>query len=187
MTREDLRGIVEGISDEQLKKILDINSADVGKVKKNSEEMKKELETANRRVEELISENSVLKDGQCEAEKMKTEIEELQKIIEDRRIEDEKIARDAAILDRFENAANGAEFLNEFTRKGVLERFSEALGAEENTGKSDAEIFQAITASEGNLFVADGGVPSVVASTSGFGADLSMGDVREIMGLSREG
>ncbi len=37
MTREDLRGIIEGITDEQLKKVLDINSSDIRKVKGNLE------------------------------------------------------------------------------------------------------------------------------------------------------
>ena len=186
MTREDLRGIIEGISDEQLKKILDINSTDVGKARNGAEDLKKELESANANIEGLTSEISVLKEAQCEAEEMKIKVGELQKIIDDRRIEDEKAARDAELQSRFENATNGMEFLNEFTRNGVFAQFSEALEAEENRSKSDAEIFQSLTADVGNLFVSDNGIPTVLASTTGFGADLSMGDVREIMGLSRE-
>lgn len=186
MTREELRGIVEGISDEQLKKILDINSSDVGKVRKGAEDLKKELESANTNVENLTSEISVLKEAQCEAEEMKNKIEELQKIIDDRQTADEKAAHDAELQSRFENASNGMEFLNEFTRKGVFAQFTEALEMEENRAKSDAEIFQALTQNVGNLFVSDNGIPTVLASTTGFGADLSMGDVREIMGLSRE-
>ena len=34
MTREDLKRIIEGITDEQLKSILDINTTDIGKAKK---------------------------------------------------------------------------------------------------------------------------------------------------------
>ena len=185
MTREELRRIVEGISDEQLKRILDINSADLGRTKKNIEELKEKLESANTTVENLTSEISVLKESQCEAEEMRTKIDELQKVIDDRQSEDEKLARDAAIRSRFESVAGNAEFLNEFTKNGVMSQFSEAIEAVENQGKSDGEIFEAITANVGNLFVSDNGIPSVVASTSGFGADLSMGDVREIMGLSR--
>ena len=183
MTREELRGIVEGISDEQLKKILDINSVDIGKVRKNAEELKTELDAVKRTVEELTAENSGLKDSQYEAEKMKIQIEELQKVIDDRKSEDEMAAKKAEILSRFENVSGNAEFLNEFTKKGVLEQFSAALEAGENVGKSDGEIFEAITSGVGNIFVPENSVPSILASTSGFGTDLSMGEVREIMGL----
>ena len=185
MTREELRGIVEGISDEQLKKILDINSADIGKAKKNTEDMKEELATAKETVESLTSEVSALKEGMSDADEMKKKIEELQNIIDTRQAEDLEAEKAAELKKRFEKASGGAEFLNEFTRNGVMERFSEALEIEDNCGKSDAEIFEAVTADMGNLFATDGGVPSVVASTSGFGADLSSGDIREIMGLSR--
>lgn len=183
MTRDDLRGIVDGISDEQLKKILDINSADIGKAKKSTEDLKAELETANKSIESLTSEVETLKDSQCEAEKMKSKIDELQKIIDDRKSEDERIARESEMQTRFENASGGAEFLNEFTKNGVFTQFSEALELRENQGKSDAEIFEELTANVGNLFAASDGVPSVVASTAGFGADMTMSDVREIMGL----
>lgn len=184
MTREELRGIVEGISDEQLKKILDINSADIGKVKKNADELKKELDAINKTVEELTAENSELKENQYEAENLKMQIDELQKVIDDRNSEDEKAAKNAEILSRFENVSGNAQFLNEFTKKGVLEQFSTAIENRENLGKSDGEIFEAITAGVENIFVPENGVPSILASTSGFGADLSMGEVREIMGLN---
>ena len=37
MTRDQLRQIIEGITDEQIKSILDINSADIGNAKKPGE------------------------------------------------------------------------------------------------------------------------------------------------------
>ncbi len=185
MTREDLRGIVEGISDEQLKKILDINSADIGKAKKGFDEVKAELETANEEGERMKTEILELREGQCEAEKMKSKIDELQKVIDDRRISDENLERQMAVEKRFNAAVGDAEFLNEYTKNGLLDKFSKALEAEENQGMSDKEIFGKLTGEETNLFVPVGGVPTVVASTSGFGGDLSLSDVREIMGLDR--
>lgn len=183
MTREEVRGIVEGISDEQLKKILDINSADIGKAKKGADDLQKELDAANKAVEKLTEENLGLKESQYEAEEMKNKVAELQKVIDDRKSEDEKAAKEAELVARFETATGGAEFLNEFTRNGVFDCFSKALDAQENRGKSDAEIFEAITSASGNIFATDSNAPSILASTSGFGADLSMGEVREIMGL----
>ncbi len=185
MTRDDLRGIVEGISDEQLKKILDINSVDIGKAKKGFDELKAEFEKVNRDAEQLNAELAGLRESQCEAEEMKMKIEELQKVIDDRKTEDENREYRMALEKRFNAATGNAEFLNEYTKNGLLDKFADALGMEENQGLSDKEIFGKLTDGEENLFVPDGGIPSVVASTSGFGTDLSLGDVREIMGLDR--
>ena len=55
MTRDELRGIVEGISDEQLKRILDINSSDIGKVKKETEALEKQLGERAERMNEMES------------------------------------------------------------------------------------------------------------------------------------
>ena len=186
MTRDELRGIVEGISDEQLKKILDINSADIGKVKLGTEKMKTELDVANQKILDMEKETEFLRQGQCEAEEMKLKVEELQKVIDKRRLEDEALAKEAALEERFSAAVGNARFLNEYTRQGVFALFQEALEAEENKGMSDSEIFDSITKDAVNIFEAENDVPSVVASTLGFGGDLSRGDVREIMGLSRE-
>ncbi len=185
MTREEIRGIVNGITDEQLKSILDINSSDIGKAKAVSEETKKELEEANKRISEMEADMDLLKNSQDEAEKMKNRVEELQKIIDERAAADEKAEKKAILEKRFSEASNGAEFLNDYTRQGVFALFEDALGKEENMGKADNEIFGELVQGSQNLFAEKQNVPSVVASTSGFGGSLSTGDVREIMGLAR--
>lgn len=186
MTRDELRGIVEGISDEQLKRILDINSADIGKMKKNADGLQKELDEVNKALGVLTAERESLLEGQNEAEKMKNKIEELQKVIDDRKAEDERNLKNEEIKNRFDAVTGDVEFLNDFTKNGIMERFSEAISVADNVGKSDVEIFEAITSDAGNIFASKNDMPSVLASTSGFGADLSMGEVREIMGLAPE-
>ena len=44
MTREQIKNIFPDITEEQLKAILDINSADIGKAKGDSEKLKEELD-----------------------------------------------------------------------------------------------------------------------------------------------
>ena len=56
MTRDDLRGIIEGITDDQLKAILDINSSDIGKAKGNLEAVQTELENAKTKIGEYETE-----------------------------------------------------------------------------------------------------------------------------------
>lgn len=179
MTRDDLRGIIEGITDEQLKRILDINSADIGRAKSAEAQLRAELEGAQSSIGNMEGEISRLQQLQREAEKMKESYEELQKAA-DARAEQDRIAK---LESRFSDAANGAEFLNQYTRLGVFQSFKEALDAEENSGKSDADIFREITAGGENLFLDTTEVPRVVDSATGFGMDLSDSDVREIMGL----
>ena len=84
---------------------------------------------------------------------------------------------------RFGLAAEGAAFINDFTRAGVLEKFKSALLDENNVGKADSEIFGQITTGMENIFVPQTEVPTVVASTTGFGETLTDGEVRQIMGL----
>ncbi len=183
MTRDDLRGIVEGISEEQLKKILDINSLDIGKAKRGTEELKTELEGNALKIAEMESELDALRLGQCEAEEIKKRAEELQKIIDDRRVQDEKEAKTADIESRFAAVVGDAKFLNGYTRKGIFDSFCEAVQSDKNQGRADNEIFEEITKDSENLFAEPCDTPAVVASTMGFGGELSRGDIREIMGL----
>ena len=171
MTRDDLRGIVEGITDEQLKKILDINSADIGKAKLDADGLKAELEEANKKVLDMETELGTLRESQCEAEEMKGKINELQKVIDDRKVQDEKQLHDAAVKSRFDAVVGEAKFLNDFTKDGVFAQFQAAIANEENCDRDD------------NLFIQPRGIPSVVASTTGFGGEFENGEIREIMGL----
>ena len=176
MTRDDLRGIIENITDSQLKSILDINSSDIGKAKKSVEELNTQLTAANSRIAEL--ETSI-----GDADDMRLKIKELQNAIDDRNRIDAANKRLADAESRFSTASGDTKFINELTRKGIFAEFTEALEKDTHKGLSDAEIFTAITSGRDNLFAPDGGVPRVVSST-GFGTDsFTDNDIREIMGL----
>ena len=176
MTRDDLRGIIENISDSQLKSILDLNSSDIGKAKKSVETLNSQLEAANSKIAELET-------AMGDAEGMRLKIKELQKTIDDRKAEDTANQQRMETEKRFDSAAGNTKFINELTRKGILAEFTAALDDESYKDKSDAEIFGALTKGRDNLFTPDGGVPTVVSSTA-FGADsFTDNDIREIMGL----
>ena len=113
----------------------------------------------------------------------KEQAEELQKIIDDRRTQDEEMEKAADLESRFTAVVGDAKFLNEFTRSGIFDTFCKAVQNGENQGKGDSEIFGEITKDADNLFATPVDTPAVVASTMGFGGQLSRGDIREIMGL----
>lgn len=177
MTRDDLRGIIDGITDEQLKRILDIHSADIGKAKSGNEELKSQLDTANSKITEL--EASI-----GEAEKLRSKINELQNSIDARATEDAEKEKTKKLEERFRSVSGDLGFINKLTENGIFAEFTAALEDASNDGKSDTEIFKALTDGRDNLFAPDGKVPAVVSSTAFGGADFTDSDVREIMGLS---
>ena len=183
MTREDLRGIVEGITDEQLKKILDIHSADIGKAKNGQDALQAELEAAKVRSEEMEQEISLLKSGQCEADEMKIKIEELQKVIDQSAQAEKQRLAENEFSRRFDEVSGGRAFVNELTRNGIYQEFKAQAQNEQNAKKSDAELYEGLISSRENLFAPSTGIPSIIGSAMGFGEDLNDGDVREIMGL----
>ncbi len=180
MTRDELRGIVEGISDEQLKKILDLNSSDIGKAKTRSDELERLLNNAEEKLSAANEQIEAYEGRQREAEEVKTKMEELQKIVDNYEAQNAQ----RKVENRFKNVTRDVKFLNDFTRAGVFEEFSRAVAEEKNEGKSDDEIFAELLGDREDILVPQGGIPSVVASTMGFGGNISDSDVREIMGLS---
>ncbi len=183
MTRDEIRGIIEGITDEQLKKILDINSADIGKAKRGFDDLKAQLEEAQTQTARMEEELSRLGEVQCEADKVKVKMEELQKIIDEKNRAEEEKMQESALNQRFCEASRNMEFINEFTRQGILSQFKNALLDESNAGRDDGEIFDSLVGGQGNLFAPKEGIPAVVAPTMGFGGSITDADVREIMGL----
>ena len=68
----------------------------------------------------------------------------------------------AEVERRFEAAAGDREFLHEYVRKGLLADFAAALEDAANAGKSDAEVFSALTR-EKNCFAAQNPPPPLPA------------------------
>ena len=183
MTRDELREIIEGIGDEQLKKILDINSQDIRKAKMGSEEIKAKLDEADAKSEKMAEELLALKENQREADEIKVKMEELQKIVEMREKADREALFNKDLCHRFDEVAKEDSFVNEFTRNGIFEQFKNAAIDEGNAQKADSEIFKQLTQGIDNIFVPQCEVPRVVASATGFGGALSDNEIREIMGI----
>ena len=184
MTREELRGIVEGITDEQLSKILNIHSLDIGKAKGDREALQTELDGMRAYSAELEEKVGAMEKSQCEADEMKLKVEELQKVIDQNTQAEAERMAEAKISQRFDQVSAGKKFVNEMTHRAVFEEFRTALECAENAGRSDSEIYQELVENRENIFEPQGGIPSLIGSTMGFGGDLTDSDVREIMGLN---
>lgn len=147
-------------------------------------ELQKQLIAERERAEGFEAEIGRLRESLGEADVLKNKVEELQKTIDAQKAAENEAQRKRILQDRFLKAADGAEFINDFTRDGLLREFEGAVCDEANEGVEDSEVFDRLVSGRSNLFAPRSGIPSVVAASSGALSALSDDDVREVMGLS---
>ena len=145
MTRDQVRNIISGITDEQLQQILDINSADIGKAKEPIAALQQQLTTANNTISELEKNKGDVAALQAQIDTYKQEKADREKA-------EQEAQKDAAYMARFDKLHGDRKYTNDFTKNGVFAEFKEALGKPENEGKSDADIFAALTKDRDGIF-----------------------------------
>lgn len=173
MTREDIKKHFPEATDAQISALLDINSKDIGKHKTAAETAATDLKKAN--------------DTIAEMEKNAKDAAALQKTIDDYKAAEEKRQADAKAaaerserMGRFEKAhgeaGKGRKWLNDFTRDGIFAQFEKALTDDANKGKSDVQIYTALTSDdkgvkpglyEAQASVAGGGMPGMGGNPGG--------------------
>ena len=137
MTREEIKGILPDITDEQLKSVLDINSTDIGKAKKDYEAVSGQLATAKTTIKQL-------NDAKSDYDDIKRQLGEYQVAEQKRKNDELQAQKDAAIRSRFDKLHGERKYLNDFTQQGIFNEFKAALEKDESVGKSDADIFEGI-------------------------------------------
>lgn len=148
-----------GLEKEQVDKILDENSQDIGKAKGDSEKIQKDLDAANVEVESLKGQISdrdkqleTLKNSTGDVEAMKQQIADLQKANKDaddaHKAEIKQLKLDAAI----DSALTGAKSKNNTAVKALLKDLDKAELGEDGTVKGLAEQIEALQKSDGYLF-----------------------------------
>lgn len=144
MKREDITRILEGVTltDAQIKELLDLNSADIGKA---LNKQKDDLTAANDALEKA---NNTIRD----LEKNKGDVDALQKQIDDYKAADEQrkaaekaAAERAELMERMDAVLGDRKFTHERLRDVVADDFSKALQDKANRGKSDKDVFDALT------------------------------------------
>ena len=142
MRRDDILKNFPEATDEQIKTLLDINSADIGnalnKQKGSLDTALADLATANARMKELESASG-------DAAALRKKVEEYEAADRKRKEDEAAAAELAELTERFNAVAGEREFLHDMVRKGVMDDFGAALKDKANQRKSDAEIFDALT------------------------------------------
>nr|DAW02932.1 MAG TPA: minor structural protein [Caudoviricetes sp.] len=149
MKREDIKKIFPDATEEQLKGLLDINTADIGKAKGELEEVKADLEKANGTLKEYETTIADMKKSAEGNEDFKKKFEDLEQRIADEKAEAEKKAKEEAeeaeYSNRFKTVVGEQKWRDELTEKAVYAEFKTALQDEANKGKGDKDILETLT------------------------------------------
>lgn len=149
MTRNDILKLFPEATKEQVDALLDIHSADIGQAKRDVDQLRADLKAQQ---DAVTTANATI----AEMEKSKGDVAALQKQIDDYKAADEarrkaEAAAQArnALLARMDAALKGREFLFPRLKDMIADDFEKALADPANTGKSDGEIFEALTRDQG--------------------------------------
>lgn len=146
MTREDVKGILPEITDEQLNSLMKRHGDTVVKLNEDITTLKGELATAQSTIENLQKAGD-------DTEALKKELEDYRKAETDRKNAEAEAEKEKAINDRFNALVGETKFINDFTKSGILSEFKEAIGKKENEGKGDKDIYSALIKDRADIFV----------------------------------
>lgn len=161
MKREDVKAIFADATEEQLNKIMGLHGTDVEKVKGKILTLETSLKDKETAFNTLSGEFEKLKEFNASAEDYKTKFETLQNDIAEKekaaKEEKQRAEREANILNRYNAAAvskdgKPLEWSHEAIKADYLRKFTEALENEENAGKSDSDIFNALVKDDSAAF-----------------------------------
>jgi len=175
MTREDLRKIIDGITDEQLKSILDINSADIGNAKKGVKGLEDEIESLKSDKKTLETKINDITTELNSAGDYKTQLENLQKEIKEKDEADKKARADAELTTAIEAVFGDRDFTSDYVRNGIITDMKAEIAKPENKGKGYAEIFESLTKDKDGIFKN----PNPPANMTGMGKVDTTGITKE--------
>ena len=188
MKREDIKKIFPDATEEQLKGLLDINTADIGKAKGELEAVKVDLEKANGTLKEYETTIADMKKSAEGNEDFKKKFEELEQRIADEKAEAERKAKEEAeeaeYSNRFKTVVGEQKWRDALTEKAVYAEFKTALQDEANKGKGDKDILAALTQDKGYFAKDPARVPAFSRGTGFAGGEVDDAAVRAAMGLS---
>lgn len=152
MKREEIRSIFPDATDDQLKAVMDLNGGEVERNKKLESELKEkneQLDALNNEFENLKAANADVEEWKAKFEALQADVDAREKQAEADRILQEKTD---SIKKRFEIAVGDKSFNHDAIRNDYLKKFEEALENAEFEGKSDTEIFHALTKDDHDAF-----------------------------------
>ena len=148
MTRNDIATILAGLelTDAQVKALLDANSADITKALSRQKDGLTAANEALKKAQETIA---ALEAGKADAAALQKQIDQYKRAEDGRAAAEKQASEEAELLRRMDAALDGRGFVHEKLRDIVAGEFRAALADEANRGKSDREVFAAVTRDKG--------------------------------------
>lgn len=156
MKRDEIKAIFPEATDEQLKSVMDLNGADVEKVKAKVTALEADVKERKEAFDKLNTEFEALKTANASGEDWKAKFDALQaeNVAKEKQAEADRIMKEKTenINNRFNAAVGEKKFSHEAIRESYLKKFGDALDSAENQGKSDIDILHALTKDDASAF-----------------------------------
>ena len=136
--------VPEDISDSLRKSVYE-NYKTIAEHDKTVKKLTGELATATDTVKDLTEQVNGLQGDSEEIGTLRQKVTDYETAEQQRAKDTEAAEKQAAMKRRFEPLSGDRKFLNEATAGWMLSEFEKAVADEQNAGKSDAEIYEAIT------------------------------------------
>lgn len=152
MTRDEVKSIINDITDEQLNGLMDLNSRDIGKAKGKSDDQKAELESLRTQLAEKDETIANLEKAKGDAATIQAELDKYKQAEAERAKAEKEAQMDAILTQTAESALEGREFVNEYTRAHFLGELKKAIQDPSNKGKKPADLFSDMTKDADGVF-----------------------------------
>ncbi len=186
MKREEIKTIFPEATDEQLKAVMDLNGADVEKVKGKVTALEAEVKEKKEALDNLSTEFNVLKETNATAEDYKAKFEALQNenAEKEKKAEADRVAKEKAerIASRFNTVVGDKKFSHDAIKEAYLKKFTEALESKDFDGKSDTDILHELTKDDAAAFTGVTAVKLAGGNAKTF-KDVDTDTARAVMGL----
>ena len=195
MRREEIKSIFADATDEQLKAVMDLNGADVEKVKSKVTALETELKEKKADFEKLNTEFEALKTANASGEDWKARFEALQaeNVAKEKQALAEKAEKEKEENNRllFQKAVEAYgkksdDWNGKFTEEGYYNEFIKALELEENTGRAHKDILHDLVKNDGTAFKGVQAVKLAGGTPQGIGSNYDDATARAVMGLPQK-
>lgn len=153
MNRSNILSIFADASDEQIRNLLDINSADIthalNKQKGDGDQLRNQISELQAQLSGAKATIQTLEANKGDVEKLQKEIDAYRQAEAKRKEEEQAAAARRDLMERMDAVLGDRKFAHERLRDIVADDFSKALQDKANRGKSDADVFEAITRDQG--------------------------------------
>lgn len=145
LTLEEFQNKTKGL------KLVDLSTGDY--VEKNKDQdQKAEIIRLKQQLEEKDQTIANLEKASGDAEKVQAELDKYKQAEAERKKAEREAQADQILTAAAEQALEGKEFINDYTRAHFVAELKKAIAAPENKGKSPAKLFEAMTKDADGIF-----------------------------------